>query len=214
MKVLWCDRNNTYVESFIESTKSILPEIEFVIKQDPVEAIKEILANHQDYKLIISGQIFKHLSGTDLFEIIFKNKIKVPFLLLTAHIDYGQFDNYDLWYSFNYVDKLRSDYFEVANTVAELVNRDVAATFVLHEKLKAFREGLKLSTKEMAMAVGVTEAEVINSESEYTKVTSSYVALLTIKFDIEMSFLVQSSLDYFKQNMLKKDSAQKNSHLG
>ena len=76
-KVLWCDRNYDYVESFIEATKTLLPDVEFVLKNEPVDAIKEILNNQKDYQLIISGQVFKNMTGTDLFEIVFNNKVEL-----------------------------------------------------------------------------------------------------------------------------------------
>ena len=199
IKILWCDRNYDYVESFIEATKPMFQNVEFVLKKEPVDAIKEILTNKNEYKLIISGQIFKNMAGTDLFEIIFNNKIQIPFLLLTAQVDYNQFSSYDMWGTFNYMDKLKCDFYQVANTIKDLVNRDITATFYLHEKLSYLRNSLHLSTKQMSAIVGVSESEVINSESDYSKVTSSYITLLSRQFDIPLSTLVQSSLSYFQE---------------
>lgn len=202
-KVLWCDRNYDYVESFIEATKHILPDIEFILKDEPVDAIKEILTNGKQYKLIISGQIFKNMNGTDLFEIIFNNKVHIPFLLLTAQVDYNQFAQYDLWYSFSYMDKLKAHFYEVAEKVKELINRDITATYQLHEKLKAIRVKMKMTTQEMARLVGTTENDVIASESEYLKVVSSYVNLVSSRFDIPLSILLQSTTTYF-QNFIEQ----------
>ena len=202
-KVLWCDRNYDYVESFIEATKHILPDIEFILKDEPVDVIKEILTNGKQYKLIISGQIFKNMNGTDLFEIIFNNKVHIPFLLLTAQIDYNQFAQYDLWYSFSYMDKLKAHFYEVAEKVKELINRDITATYQLHEKLKAIRVKMKMTTQEMARLVGTTENDVIASESEYLKVVSSYVNLVSSRFDIPLSILLQSTTTYF-QNFIEQ----------
>lgn len=202
-KVLWCDRNYDYVESFIEATKHILPDIEFILKDEPVDAIKEILTNGKQYKLIISGQIFKNMNGTDLFEIIFNNKVHIPFLLLTAQVDYNQFAQYDLWYSFSYMDKLKAHFYEVAEKVKELINRDITSTYQLHEKLKAIRVQMKMTTQEMARLVGTTENDVIASESEYLKVVSSYVNLVSSRFDIPLSILLQSTTTYF-QNFIEQ----------
>ena len=202
-KVLWCDRNYDYVESFIEATKHILPDIEFILKDEPVDVIKEILTNGKQYKLIISGQIFKNMNGTDLFEIIFNNKVHIPFLLLTAQVDYNQFAQYDLWYSFSYMDKMKAHFYEVAEKVKELINRDITATYQLHEKLKAIRVKMKMTTQEMARIVGTTENDVIASESEYLKVVSSYVNLVSSRFDIPLSILLQSTTTYF-QNFIEQ----------
>lgn len=202
-KVLWCDRNYDYVESFIEATKHILPDIEFILKDEPVDVIKEILTNGKQYKLIISGQIFKNMNGTDLFEIIFNNKVHIPFLLLTAQVDYNQFAQYDLWYSFSYMDKMKAHFYEVAEKVKELINRDITATYQLHEKLKVIRVQMKMTTQEMARLVGTTENDVIASESEYLKVVSSYVNLVSSRFDIPLSILLQSTTTYF-QNFIEQ----------
>lgn len=203
-KVLWCDRNYDYVESFIEATKTMLPDVEFVIKNEPVDAIKEILTHKQDYQLIISGQVFKNMTGTDLFEIVFNNKVQIPFLLLTAQADYSQFNHYDLWYSFSYLDKFKADFYEVAEKIKELFSRDISATFMVHQKLKELRLSIGLTPKEMAALVGATENDVIASESDYQKVISSYVVLVCQKFNFPIQTLVQTNLDYFKNSIIPK----------
>lgn len=203
-KVLWCDRNYDYVESFIEATKTMLPDVEFVIKNEPVDAIKEILTHKQDYQLIISGQVFKNMTGTDLFEIVFNNKVQIPFLLLTAQADYSQFSHYDLWYSFSYLDKFKADFYDVAEKIKELFSRDISATFMVHLKLKELRLSIGLNPKEMAALVGATENDVIASESDYQKVISSYVVLVCQKFNFPIQTLVQTNLDYFKDSIIPK----------
>lgn len=203
-KVLWCDRNYDYVESFIEATKTLLPDVEFVLKNEPVDAIKEILNNQKDYQLIISGQVFKNMTGTDLFEIVFNNKVQIPFLLLTAQADYSQFNHYDLWYSFSYLDKFKADFYEVAEKIKELFSRDISATFMVHQKLKELRLSIGLTPKEMAALVGATENDVITSESDYQKVISSYVVLVCQKFNFPIQTLVQTNLDYFKNSIIPK----------
>lgn len=214
VKVLWCDKNSDYVDSFIAATKKQTSNIEFVIKDEPVDAIQDVL-NNKDYKLIISGQLFKHLSGTDFFEIILNNKIEIPFLLLTAQVDYNQFSTYDLWSSFDYMDKLKSNYFEVADKIQSLINRDVTALFLIHEKLKYFRIELGLSIFEMARILETSESEVLNNELDYKKVTYSYLAHFSRVFDIELNTLVKSSFDYFKTNIVtaKKNQTQSTKYI-
>ncbi len=207
-KVLWCDRNYDYVESFIEATKTMLPDVEFVIKNEPVDAIKEILTHKQDYQLIISGQVFKNMTGTDLFEIVFNNKVQIPFLLLTAQADYSQFSHYDLWYSFSYLDKFKADFYEVAVKVRELIHRDVEHAYSLHEKLKSFRLIIGYSSKEMANFLKVSEAEILNAEGDYKKITFSYISNFTKKFGLNESTFINSSPDFIKemaQQFLKTD---------
>jgi hypothetical protein len=200
-KILWCDRNYDYVESFIEATKSVLPNVQFIIKEEPVDAIKELITNQDQYNLIISGQIFKNMSGTDLFEIFFNNKVQIPFLLLTAQVDYSQFSAYDMWYSFNYMDKLKADFYEVADKIKELVHRDVTATFHLHEKLRDIREVSGLGTSQLAKAINVQESEVINAESDYKKVTFIYLHKIAKYYDLDVQLLIQSEREFLKQKL-------------
>lgn len=195
IKVLWCDKNSDYVESFIQATRHELSNIEFVLKDEPVDAIQEIL-NNKDYKLIISGQLFRHLSGTDFFEIVLNNKIEIPFLLLTAQVDYGQYDRYELWSSFNYLDKLLSNYNEVSKKVLELSSHNVTSTFELNIKLKNFRISLGLSPEKMAALLGTSLNEVLASESDYKKIKSSYVLLIANEFNIDIKTLIHSSTEF------------------
>ncbi len=209
MKILWCDRNYDYVESFIAATKTLLPDVEFILKDEPVDAIKEILSNKNDYKLIISGQVFKSMTGTDLFEILFNNKVKIPFLLLTAQADYTQFSSYDLWYSFSYMDKFKADFYEVAEKVKELSHRDIEHAYSLHEKIKLFRQVIGFSIKEMATFLKVSESDVLNNEADYKKVTFTYISNFAQKFGVNESTLINSSPDYIQemaQSLLKTNS--------
>ncbi len=206
VKILWSDRNYDYVGSFIEATKSILPEVEFVIKDEPVDAIKEILTNHSQYKLVISGQIFKNMSGTDLFEILFTNKSQTPFLLLTAQVDYNQFSNYDQWYSFNYIDKLKVDFFDIAERVKELINCDISSTFELHEKLKDIRILAGISVPQMAKNLGVQEHEVNNAEMDYKKVSYNYLLKVSKYYNLDIKLLIQANREYLAQKLKSEES--------